>query len=149
MMKRAGYVQVNRRPVLSEEGVPLGILELHIYGARLCIRLGELREALYNGSVARVERIQWNWMAFIGARAGAAQVSKSGRALNIDLFNGERFTLALDSLQAVISCREKFASVAVLPPRFPENATRNRRITDYCPVQSRFGTPGKIDGVPA
>jgi len=139
-MKNAGYVQLNRRPVISEEGVPLELLELHLFGARLCIRLGELRQALYHGSAAGVERIQWNWMPYVGGRAGAAQVSKSGRALNIELFNGERFTLALDSLQAVLSCREKFATVAVLPPKTQVNVIRDRRLTDYGPRQTCLGT---------
>ncbi|MDD1713875.1 MAG: hypothetical protein LUQ61_01280 [Methanoregulaceae archaeon] len=140
MMKNAGYVQLNRRPVLSEEGAPLELLELHVFGVRLCIRIGELRQALYHGSAAGVERIQWNWMAYVGSRAGIAQVSKSGRALNIELFNGERFTLALDSLQAVLSCREKFATVAVLPPKIVVNGSRDRRLTEYGPVQTCLGT---------
>jgi len=151
MMKRAGYAQLNRRPILGEEGVPLEVLELHIYGTRLCIRLGELRDALYSGSLASVEKIQWNWMPFVGTRAGRALVSKSGKALNIELSCGERFTLALDSLQAVLSCREKFASVAALPARLPEIAIRNRQITDYCNLSAtdRFGSRGRDDRVPA
>jgi hypothetical protein len=140
MMKNAGYIQLNRRPVLSEEGVPLELLELHVFGTRLCIRLGELRQVLYHGSLAGVERIQWNWMAYVGSRAGIAHISKSGRALNIELFNGERFTLALDSLQAVLSCREKFATVAVLPPKILANGARDRRLTEYEPVQTCLGT---------
>jgi hypothetical protein len=149
-MKRAGYVQLNRRPVLNDEGVPLEILELHLYGTRLCIRIKELREAMYYGSVARVERLQWNWMAFIGASAGMAQVSKSGRALNIELVNGERFTVALDSLQDVLACRVKFASVAALPMiQLREGKSRDRRITDYCPVPSNHGPAEHRDGIPA
>jgi hypothetical protein len=150
MMKRAGYAQLNRRPVLGEQGIPLEVLELHIYNTRLCIRLGELRDALYDGSVADVEKIQWNWMASVGTRVGTALVSKSGKALNIELFCGERFTLALDSLQAVLTCREKFASVAALPPRTTALTIQNRRITDYGnPSSGRYGTAGLSDSVPA
>jgi hypothetical protein len=149
MMKRAGYVQLNRRPVLSDEGVPLEILELHLYGTRLCIRSKELREAMYYGAVAMVERLQWNWMTFIGARAGMAQVSRSGRALNIELSNGERFTVALDSVQDVLACREKFASVAALPFRFREEKSHDRRITDYCPMSSCLNRTDNRDGIPA
>jgi hypothetical protein len=151
MMKRAGYAQLNRRPVLGEDGIPLEVLELHVYGTRLCILLGELRDALYYGSLAGVEKIQWNWLASVGNRAGTAQVSKSGKALNIELSCGERFTLALDSLQAVLCCREKFVSVAALPPRLPDLIIRNRRITDYSTFASpgRFGSSGTDDRVPA
>lgn len=139
MMKRAGYIQLNRRPVLDEDGIPGDILEIHICSTRLCIRISELRNSLHSGSPARVEKLKWNWMAYIGGIAGLARVSKSGKALNIDLFNGERFTVARDALQAVLCNRERFASVAALPPRIPALPVRNRLITDYCPRSSFEG----------
>jgi len=130
-MKQAGYIQLNRRPVLSEDGTPLDILEIHICRTRLCIRIHEIRAAVSTGSSARVEKLKWNWMAYTGGVVGLAQVSKSGKALNIDLTNGERFTLALDALHAVVSCRERYATVAALPPRIQPVGVRNRLITDY------------------
>ncbi len=130
-MKQAGYIQLNRRPVLGEDGAPLDILELHICRTRLCIRLHELRGAISAGSQARVEKLKWNWMAYTGGPAGSARVSKSGKALNIDLSNGERFTIALDALHAVVSCRERYATVAALPPRIQPAGIRDRRITDF------------------
>lgn len=140
MMKNAGYLQLNRRPVLDEDGIPLDILELYLYGTKLCIRVNELRNALRSGVSARVEKIQWNWMAYTGGSAGNARVSKSGKALNIELRNGERFTVALDSLHAVLCSRERYASVAALPSSMTEPIARNRLITDYCPVSAREGS---------
>jgi RNase P/RNase MRP subunit p29 len=139
MMKNAGYLQLNRRPVLDEDGIPRDILELYLYGTRLCIRVHELRNALRSGVSARVEKIQRNWMAYIGGDAGHAQISKSGKALNIELRNGERFTVALDSLHAVLCSRERYASVAALPSVNTGPDARNRLITDYCPVPVREG----------
>jgi RNase P/RNase MRP subunit p29 len=139
MMKNAGYLQLNRRPVLDEDGIPRDILELYLYGTRLCIRVHELRNALRSGVSARVEKIQRNWMAYIGGNAGHAQISKSGKALNIELRNGERFTVALDSLHAVLCSRERYASVAALPSVMTGPDARNRLITDYCPVPVREG----------
>ncbi|HSQ92752.1 MAG TPA: hypothetical protein VLL74_00485 [Methanoregula sp.] len=141
-MKQAGYVQLNRRPVLGEDGAPLDILELHICRTRLCIRMHELRVAISSGSGARVEKLKWNWMAYTGGIAGTARVSKSGKALNIDLTNGERFTLALDALHAVVSCRERYATVAALPPRVQPPGIRNRLITDFTGLVSREGVTG-------
>lgn len=138
-MKQAGYIQLNRRPVLGEDGAPLDILELHICRIRLCIRIHEIRAAVSKGTSARVEKLKWNWMAYTGGTVGCAQVSKSGKALNIDLHNGERFTLALDALHAVISCRERYASVAALPPRILPVEVRNRLITDYTGLIPREG----------
>jgi RNase P/RNase MRP subunit p29 len=138
MMKNAGYLQLNRRPVLDEDGIPLDILELYLYGTRLCIRVHELRSALRSGISARVEKIQRNWMAYISGSAGHAQISKSGKALNIELRNGERFTVALDAIHAVLCSRERYASVAALPSRTTTHNAMNRLITDYYP-----GTAGK------
>jgi hypothetical protein len=130
-MKHAGYAQLNRRPVLGEDGAPLDILELHICRTRLCIRLHDLRSAMYSGFSVNVEKLKWNWMAYIGSVAGSARVSKSGKALNIDLTNGEHFTLALDALHAVICCRERYATVAALPPRISPAGIKNRCISDF------------------
>jgi hypothetical protein len=141
MMKNAGYLQLNRRPVLDEDGIPLDILELYIYGTRLSVRVNELRTALRSGVSARVEKIQRNWMAYIGGIAGYAQISKSGKALNIELRNGERFTVALDSIHAVLCSRERYASVAALPSTgMTGSNARNRLITDYFPVPAREGS---------
>lgn len=154
-MKQAGYVQLNRRPVLGEDGAPLDILELHICRTRLCIRLQEIRAAVSNGSIVPVEKLKWNWMAYTGGLAGTARVSKSGRALNIDLSNGERFTLALDALHAVMSCRERYATVAVIPSRIQISGIRNRLITDYtgtlpgeCPGRGAASPPESPVQVP-
>ncbi|HON81279.1 MAG TPA: hypothetical protein PLN56_03845 [Methanoregulaceae archaeon] len=130
-MKYAGYAQLNRRPVLGEDGAPLDILELHICRTRLCIRLFDLNSAVHSGFAVNVEKLKWNWMAYTGGVVGSARVSKSGKALNIELFNGERFTLALEALQAVISCREHSATVASLPPRVNPARIKDRCISDF------------------
>lgn len=138
MMNHAGYLQLNRRPVLGEDGVPVDILELHLYGTRLCIRVNELRSALRSGRSALVEKIKWNWMAYTGGAVGYAQVSKSGKALNIELTCQERFTVSLDSLHAVLCSRERYASIAALPGRILEPGIR--RITDYPQVRAGEAT---------
>ncbi|MDD1709337.1 MAG: hypothetical protein LUQ37_00335 [Methanoregulaceae archaeon] len=140
MMKNAGYLQLNRRPVLDEEGIPQDILELYLYGTKLCIRINALRTALRSGVSVSVERIQRNWMAYIGRSAGYARISKSGKALNIELANGERFTVSLDSLHAVLCSRERYASVAALPVSMAGTIVRNRKITDYGPLSAREGS---------
>ena len=58
MMKNAGYLQLNRHPVLDEDGTPVEILELYLYGTRLCIRVRDLRNALRYGMSARVEKVR-------------------------------------------------------------------------------------------
>lgn len=147
MMNKAGYIQLNCRPVLDEDGVPRDIIELYLYGTRLGIRVRELREALHAGISVRVEKIRWNWMAYTSGIVGSARVSKSGKALNIELRNGERFTLSLDALSDVLGCRQRYASIAALPPRTSTGIEQNRLITDFFPCSAREGY--RADPLPA
>ena len=66
---------------------PVEMLEVRIHGATLAIRFGSRRDALRRNS--HVERIGRNWMDYIGGLAGLAQISKSGKAINIDLVCGD------------------------------------------------------------
>ena len=131
MMRKAGYIQKSGWEVLDSEGVPREVLELRIHGATLCIRLEELSETIAGGLTASVERIRQNWMQYLEGTAGTARVSRSGRALNIELVNGDMFTVALESLRAVLSMEERYATVVEIPARTIQDAARNHHITEY------------------
>jgi hypothetical protein len=131
MMRKAGYIQKSGWEVLDSEGVPREVLELRIHGATLCIRLEELSGTIAGGLTASVERIRQNWMQYLEGIAGTARLSRSGRALNIELVNGDMFTVALESLKAVLSMEERYATVVEIPVRTIQDATRNHHITEY------------------
>ena len=135
-MRRAGYLQRNGLTVLDEEGIPREIVELRIHGATLGMRLAGLHDLLSGGFSASVERIRQNWMQYLDGIAGSANISRSGRAVNIELVNGDRFTLSLDSLKAVLSRDERFAPIAELPPRAVRNIPRDHTITEYSGIFS-------------
>jgi len=130
-MQRAGYLSRDGKEVLDGDGVPREILELNIYGARLCILIDALISAIQRGTPARIERIKQNWMEYLGGPGGTARISRSGKALNIELVNGDRYTLALDSLREVLAYRERIARIMELPALLPAEASRDRLITDY------------------
>ncbi|MBP7121194.1 MAG: hypothetical protein KBA49_08160, partial [Methanolinea sp.] len=113
-MQRAGYLTRDGKKVLDSDGIPCEILELTIFGARLCMLIDEVKGAIQRGTPAGVVRIKQNWMEYLGGKAGNAQVSRSGKALNIELVNGDRFTLSLDSLIGVINYRERYARIMEL-----------------------------------
>lgn len=148
-MQRAGYLSRDGKRVLDEDGVPREILELNIYGARLCILIDDLIAAIQEGTAAPVERVKQNWMEYLGGQAGRVQVSRSGRALNIYLMNGDRFTLSLDSLREVLGYRERAARIVELPPLPPQEAARDHLITDYCRPLSHFNTHETADSMTA
>jgi len=80
-------------------------------------------------------------MEYLGGKAGNAQVSRSGKALNIELVNGDRFTLSLDSLIGVINYRERYARIMELSPLPPQETARDRLITDFTmPLQSYYSS---------
>ncbi len=88
MISKAGYFQQNGYAALDDEGMPKQIAELNIHGTKYGIRLDELKEALYGRHPARVERVFQNWQQYLGGIAGLARVSRSGKALNIELVEG-------------------------------------------------------------
>jgi hypothetical protein len=115
MIPKAGYIQQNRYAALDDEGMPNQIAELNIHGIKYGIRLDELKEALYGRHPARVERVFQNWQQYLGGIAGLARISRSGKALNIELIEGGRFTISLDSLVSALSRRGMYASVGEIP----------------------------------
>ena len=136
-MQRAGYLTRDGKKVLDGEGIPREVLELNIFGARLCILIDDLHIALQRGTPARVERIKANWMEYLGGQAGIAHPSRSGKALNIELVNGDRYTLSLESIREVLGYRERIARIMELPPLPQHEGARDRLITDYfLPIQT-------------
>jgi hypothetical protein len=63
----------------------------------------------------QVEDITHNWNYYLGATRGLAQISISGKALNIDIFNEGNFTVSLRALGSVIYGKERFAFIMRIP----------------------------------
>lgn len=140
-MQRAGYLTRDGKKVLDSDGIPCEILELTIFGARLCMLIDEVKRSIQRGTPAAVVRIKQNWMEYLGGKAGNAQVSRSGKALNIELVNGDQFTLSLDSLIEVTNYRERYARIMELSPLPPQETARDRLITDFTmPLQSYYSS---------
>lgn len=144
-MQRAGYLTRDGKKVLDSDGTPREVLELNIFGARLCMLIDEVKGAIQRGTPAGVVRIKQNWMEYLGGKAGDAQVSRSGKALNIDLVNGDRFTLSLDSLIDVLNYRERFARIMELPPAPYQETARDHAITDFSMPLSSYCSPEAVD----
>lgn len=115
MMRKAGFLERNGRTALDEDGTPCEIVEVRIAGVRYGVRASELSRAI-NGTVsARVERLRQNWKPYLGGISGLAIRSRSGRALNFEMISGEKFTISLDGVCAVLTRRERYAVVFAIP----------------------------------
>lgn len=122
-MEKAGYLQRTRCQALDSERVSNEVLELHICGSRFAVRRADLIRAVSGRVTIQVEELTKDWEYYLGATAGLAQVSASGKALNIDLFGTGSFTLSLTALRAVLYGKERLAGIV----RIPESSSQRLR----------------------
>ena len=115
MLEKAGFIQKSRMITIDETGNPTEIVEVVIEGRRYGIQTEELYMALRGKISARTFKLRTNWKQYVGALAGIAYLSNSGRALNFEFIDGSKFTVSLDSLKSLLTRRSPYAPVARLP----------------------------------
>jgi hypothetical protein len=115
MLRKAGYLEMNRRGAIDEEGIPCEIVALHIHGRRFGIRIEDLFGAISGMETAHIMELCQNWQQYLGRDAGFAVLSRSGKALNLEFPENERYTISLDTLMEVLGRRVRFAVIALIP----------------------------------
>lgn len=115
MLEKAGFMQKAKSVTIDEEGNPTEIIELVLDGNRFGISLEDLKRAIKGKISARTFRLRINWKQYVSTTAGLAYLSCSGKALNIELIDGNRYTVSLDSLKSLLCRRSSYAPVARLP----------------------------------
>jgi hypothetical protein len=114
-MENVGYILMDRSRVLDGEGNEEEVLSLSIRGMRFGVRTTEMEGLLEGGAQARVERLRRNWRFYLDGIEGVAEVSRSGKAVNIELFATDRYTISLRALRSVLSGESRYAMVAEVP----------------------------------
>ena len=114
-MENVGYILMDRTRVLDGEGTEEEVLSLSIRGTRYGVRTSDLEDLLEGGAQARVERLRRNWRFYLDGVEGVAEVSRSGKAVNIELFASDRYTISLRVLRQVLSGECRYAMVAEVP----------------------------------
>jgi hypothetical protein len=115
MMEKAGYLQRTGCQALDSEGLRHEVLELHICGARYAVRRSDLVKAVSGRMMIQIEELTRNWEYYLGTTQGLAQISASGKALNVDLFGNGSFTLSLNALRAVLYGKERLCVIVRIP----------------------------------
>jgi hypothetical protein len=115
MMEKAGYLQRTGCRAFSSDGELHEVVELFILGNRYAIRRTDLARAVSGRVYIQVEELNHNWNYYLGITTGLAQVSMSGKALNIDLFEAGSFTVSLTSLRSVLYGKERNAMIVRIP----------------------------------
>jgi hypothetical protein len=124
MMEKAGYLQRNGCQALDSEGLRHEVFELHICGARYAVRRSDLIKAVSGRMMIQVEELTRNWEYYLGATHGVAQISASGKALNVDLFGNGSFTLSLNALRAILYGKERLCVIVRIPEASPQRLHR-------------------------
>lgn len=130
MMQKAGYIQRNRCRAIDHDGRVHEVVELHIMGNRYAVRLADLAKGISGRQVVvQVEALIHEWNYYLGTTSGLAQVSASGKALNIELFEAGTFTVSLLALRSVIYGRERLATIVRIPEQPASPLWKDRRST--------------------
>jgi len=127
MMEKAGYLQKTGCRAVDSEGMVHEVVDVHIRGERFAIRRSDLVRAVSGGMMVQVEELTRNYSCYLGVTRGLAQLSHSGKALNIELFNGGNFTVSLNALRAILFGRERTAPIARIPE---QTSYRFRRVVE-------------------
>jgi len=130
MMQKAGYIQRTGCSALDCDGHVHEVIELHILGTRYAIRLADLVRGISGRVCIQVEAINREWNNYLGATCGIAQVSVSGKALNIELFEAGNFTVSLATLRAVIYKKQRLAVIVKIPEQPVQPAWKPHRLAD-------------------
>jgi len=126
-MEKAGYLQRTGYQAFDGDGRLHEVIELHILSVRYAIRRSDLANAISGHVLVQVEDLTHNWNYYLGATSGLAQVSVSGKALNIDIFNEGSFTVSLRALGSVMYGKERYAFIMKIPEQAPSQ--KMRRVT--------------------
>ena len=130
MMQKAGYIRRTGCRAIDHDGRLHEVVELHIMGARYAVRLADLAKGISGRQVVvQVEALVREWNYYLGTTCGLAQVSASGKALNIELFETGNFTVSLSALRSVIYGRERLATIARIPEEPASPVWKERRLS--------------------
>ncbi|MFZ1896549.1 hypothetical protein [Methanoregula sp.] len=130
MMQKAGYIRQTGCRAIDRDGRLHEVVELHIMGARYAVRLADLAKGMSGRQVVvQVEALVREWNYYLGTTCGLAQVSASGKALNIELFETGSFTVSLSALRSVIYGRERLATIARIPEEPASPVWKERRLS--------------------
>ncbi|MEN6443344.1 MAG: hypothetical protein ABFC71_06310 [Methanoregula sp.] len=129
MMQKAGYIQRTGCRAFDSDGVAHEVIELYLVGTRYALRKNDLAQGISGHVFVQVESLTREWNYYLGATCGIAQVSVSGKALNIELFEAGNFTISLAALKNVMYGKERKGVVVRIPDQPLQPVWKPRRQT--------------------
>jgi hypothetical protein len=136
MMEKAGYIQRNGCRAFDSDGILHEVIEVHIQGSRYAIRIAGLAGAITGRVFVQIEELTHKWNYYLGSTCGLAQVSVSGRALNINLFNDGSFTVSLGALRTIMYGKDKYAFIMKIPDQSVQLSKMKRLSQDQVQISA-------------
>ena len=135
-MEKAGYIQRNGCRAFDSDGILHEVIEVHIRGSRYAIRVAGLAGAITGRVFVQIEELTHNWNYYLGSTCGLAQVSVSGRALNINLFSDGSFTVSLGALRTIMYGKDKYAFIMKIPDQSVQLSRMKRLSQDQMQISA-------------
>jgi len=135
-MERAGYIQRNGCRAYDSDGILHEVIDVHIQGSRYAIRIAGLTGAITGRVFVQLEELTHNWNYYLGLTCGLAQVSVSGKALNINLFNDGSFTVSLGALRSIMYGKDKYAFIMKIPDQSVQLSKMKRLSQDQMQISA-------------
>ena len=114
-MEKAGFLAVNKYNAVDSSGAEWKILTCTLSGTQFAVRVNELSQACGGIICARVEPLRNSQRQILLGTAGTMRLSRSGKALNIELVNGDRFTVSLFAVRELLARRRSYCQVVRIP----------------------------------
>ena len=135
-MEKAGYILRNGCRAFDSDGILQEVIEVHIQGSRYAIRVAGLAGAITGRVFIQIEELAHNWNYYLGPTCGLAQVSVSGKALNINLFTDGSFTVSLGALRSIMYGKEKYAFIMKIPDQSVQLSKMKRFSQDQMQISA-------------
>ena len=115
IMEKIGSLAINKYTAVDMRGAECRIFTCTLSGTRFAVRIGEVQQACGGIAAARVEPLRNRCGQHLLGSAGVMTLSRSGKALNIELVNGDRFTISLYAVRELLARRRTHCTIVRIP----------------------------------
>lgn len=119
MFRKAGHIRRKRNGATDAYGVQHDILTLSIDGQNYALKINDLMQVLYINLSASIERIKFHWQDYLEEAVGTTYLSRSGKAVILELFTGQRYCIPTNDIRAVVKGLSGYAIISGIPASDP------------------------------
>jgi len=122
MFRKAGHIRRKRNGATDTYGNIHDVLTLFIEGQTFAVRTDEIRQSLHGNLSASIERIRYHWQDLLDGAVGTAYLSRSRKAVIIEMYSGQRYCIPAENIKEVCSGISGSAIISGIPASDPAPA---------------------------